>query len=293
VSKSNLDHWFAPKRGIREMGENRTEQDLILIVDDEQEICTALRGVLVREGYRVLTSTSAQEAEAIMVQHQVTLILLDLNMPGMNGLELMSRIRERWPYTVIVILTGYGSLDSALVALRQGAHDYLLKPATPDDIKASISQGLDKHHKIMRRKSLLSRIEASIRELTDPWAAVADPDVLVTESTAPPTAVSVKTNNLLIDLQRHRVTLDNKEVVLTPTEFNTLLALVRNSGRVVSYAELVEKTHGYRCSPQEAQMLIKTHISHLRQKIRAHTQTSCPIVNVRGIGYMWDQSGEA
>jgi len=82
-------------------------------------------------------------------------------------------------------------------------------------------------------------------------------------------------------------------LVLTPTEFNTLLALVRNSGRVVSYAELVEKTHGYKCSTQEAQTLIKTHISHLRQKIRAHTQSPCPVVNVRGIGYMWDQSSES
>jgi two-component system alkaline phosphatase synthesis response regulator PhoP len=273
------------------MGENGTGQDTILIVDDEQEICTILRDVLVHEGYQVLTATSGRTAAETMVQHPATLILLDLNMPGMSGLELMAEIRQRWPYTVIIILTGYGSLDSALVALRQGAHDYLLKPATPDDIKASIRKGLEKRHNIMRRKSLLNHIEASVRELTDARVS-ADADILAAHSTSPLVAESVITNNLLIDLQRHRVTLDDREVMLTPTEFNTLLALVRNSGRVVGYAELVEKTHGYKCTPQEAQTLIKTHISHLRQKIRTHTQSTCPIVNVRGIGYMWDQSSE-
>jgi DNA-binding response OmpR family regulator len=260
-------------------------------VDDQQEICATLRDVLVREGYQVLTATSGRTATEIMAQHPATLILLDLNMPGMGGLELMTKIRQRWPNTVIIILTGYGTLDSALVALRQGAHDYLLKPAMPDDIKASISKGLEKRHKTMRRKSLLNRIEASVRELTDARAS-AEVDVPAAGSTLPPAVEPIMTDNLLIDLQRHRVTLDNREVMLTPTEFNTLLALVRNSGRVVSYTELVEKTHGYKCTPQEAQTLIKTHISHLRQKIRVHTQDTCPIVNVRGIGYMWDQSSK-
>jgi DNA-binding response OmpR family regulator len=273
------------------MGENGTGQDTILIVDDEQEICATLRDVLVREGYQVLAATSGRTAVEIMVRHPVTLALLDLNMPGMSGLELMIEIRQRWPYTEIIILTGHGTLGSALVALRQGAHDYLLKPATPDDIKASIRKGLEKRHKTMRRKSLLNHIEASVRELTDAQTST-DADVLAADSTPPLAVERVTTSNLLIDLQRHRVTLDDREVMLTPTEFNTLLALVRNSGRVVGYAELVEKTHGYKCTPQEAQTLIKTHISHLRQKIRAHTQDTCPIVNVRGIGYMWDQSSE-
>jgi DNA-binding response OmpR family regulator len=272
--------------------QNGIERDSILIVDDEQEIRVALREVLIREGYQVLTATNSQTAIETMTRQEATLVLLDLNMPGMDGLELMSKIRERWPYAVIIILTGYGSLDSALVALRQGAHDYLLKPVTPENIKVSIRTGLEKRHKIMRRKNLLSRIEASIRELTDPHTS-ATTEVLIGQYPTAPSVQSAQADNLLIDLQRHRVTLGSKEISLTPTEFNTLLALVRNSGRVVSYEDLVEKTHGYKCSPQEAQTLIKTHISHLRRKIRAHTQSSCPIVNVRGIGYMWDQSGGA
>jgi DNA-binding response OmpR family regulator len=91
-------------------------------------------------------------------------------------------------------------------------------------------------------------------------------------------------------LKQHRVTWDQLEISLTPIEFSTLVALVRNRGRVLSYATIVKATHGYECSEQEARSLIKTHISHLRQKIARQTGQSCPIANVRGVGYMWPES---
>ena len=269
------------------MGENGIGHNIILIVDDEYEMRLALQDVLVREGYQVLTAATGKAAIEMMTKHSITLALLDLNMPGMTGLELMTEIRKRWPYTVVIILTGHGTLDSALVALRQGAHDYLLKPATPAILKESISRGLRKRYEALRHKRLLSHIEAGVRELAEADTNT-DIDVPLAEPSSPQLTMSVKADSLIIDLQRHRVTLGEQDIVLTPTEFNTLLALVRNSGGVISYTELVEKTHGYTCSAQEAQMLIKTHISHLRKKIRQHTEGACPIVNLRGIGYMWE-----
>ena len=269
------------------MGENGIGHNTILIVDDEYELRQILQDVLVREGYQVLTAASGKAAIEMMAEHSVTLALLDLNMPGMTGLELMTEVRKRWPYTVVIILTGHGTLDSALVALRQGAHDYLLKPATLAILKESISQGLRKRYEALRHKRLLSRIEASVRELAEAETNI-DTDAPLAESSSAQLTVSVQADSLTIDLQRHRVMLGEQDIVLTPTEFNALLALVRNSGRVISYTELVEKTHGYTCSAQEAQMLIKTHISHLRKKIRQHAEDACPIVNLRGIGYMWE-----
>lgn len=273
------------------MDPNNQHQDIILVVDDDPEICLSIQSVLTQNGYHVLTASDAHEAIAAMEQHDVTLAVLDLNLPDIKGLELMTRIRERWPYTIIVVLTGHGSLDSALIALRQGAHDFLLKPASASDIENSVRTGLEKRHKVLRRKSLLNRIEASVRELTSTQLGT-DADVSVQHPVPTTIATSIKTNKLLVDLQRHRVLLNGQDLNLTPTEFSTLLALVRNTGHVISYVELVETTHGFKCASQEAQTLIKTHISHLRQKIQQQTPHASPIINVRGIGYMWDQSSE-
>jgi two-component system, OmpR family, alkaline phosphatase synthesis response regulator PhoP len=267
------------------------EQELgpgtILIVDDEQSVCISLEGVLAREGYRTFSANDGRAAIEILSSQNVDLVLVDLNMPRMSGLELVQIIRERWPRTVTTILTGYGTLESAIVALRNGAHDYLLKPSTPEDIKASVRKGLDKRRTIQRRRQLLTDIEASVRALTHEHPD-APSNARLTES-KPQQQTILHTDHLVIDLKQHRVTIDQKEISLTPIEFSTLVVLVRNRGRVLSYASIVQDTHGYNCSEQEARTLIKTHISHLRQKIARQTNQPCPIANVRGVGYMWPE----
>jgi two-component system response regulator VanR len=274
------------------MAEELTHSETILVVDDESSVCVSLEGVLAREGYRTLSANDGPTALRILNEQPVDLVLLDLNMPVMSGLELMHVIRERWPNTVIMILTGYGTLESAVSTLRYGAHDYLLKPSTPQDIQASVRKGLDNRRKALRRRQLLSSIEASVRELTQVHPE-ARSKISALEQRAQPEETLLAADNLLIDLQQHRVTLYNQEIALTPIEFNTLVVLVRNHGRVLSYASIVKNTHGYDCTEQEARTLIKTHISHLRQKIARHSKEPCPIANVRGVGYMWSDAQQS
>ena len=262
----------------------RTET--ILVVDDEPAVCISLEGVLSREGYRCYSATDGQAALEILGDHVIDLMLVDLRMPTMSGLELMHIVHEKWPSTVIIVLTGYGTLDSALTALRNGAHDYLLKPSTPEDIKASVSKGLSKHRQAARRQQLLGRIEASVRELTASSEGPAKPVPRESEVTQAQESV-LEADGLVIDLRQHRVTHRGQEISLTPIEYSTLVTLVGARGRVQSYATIVQHTHGFECSEQEARTLIKTHISHLRQKITDHTHKSCRIANVRGVGYMW------
>jgi len=262
------------------------QPEAILVVDDEPSVCISLEGVLSRDGYRCFSATDGQTALELLDQHPIDLILLDLRMPMMDGLELMHIVHDKWPNIIIVVLTGFGTLDSALTALRNGAHDYLLKPSTPEDIKASVRKGLDKRRRVARRHQLLTRIEASVRELT----AVSDPQsssAAKERSNSPRQETQLEANGLVVDLRQHRVLYQNKEIPLTPIEYNTLVALMRARGRVQSYASIVQHTHGYECSEQEARTLIKTHISHLRQKITEHTHQPAPIANVRGVGYMW------
>ena len=179
--------------------ERPTGRSTILVVDDEPAVCVSLQGVLNREGYRTFVANDGPAALEILDRETIDLVLLDLNMPVMSGLSLMHIIRERWPYVVIMILTGYGTLESAVNALRQGAHDYLLKPATPEDIKASVREGLDKRQKTVRRRQLLTSIEASVRALTqDPLGPRADNLPASSATQAAPT--HLEAGNLLIDL---------------------------------------------------------------------------------------------
>jgi DNA-binding response OmpR family regulator len=268
------------------MEQELTRAETILVVDDEVAVCVTLEDVLTREGYHCFSATDGQAALEIMEQDPIDLALLDLRMPKMSGLELMHIIHEKWPNTVIIVLTGHGTLDSAVAALHNGASDYLLKPSTPEDIHASVRRGLAKRRKATRRRQLLTRIEASVRELTAPNGPAPSPSPR--ERRRPQDSdTQLETDGLTIDLPQHRVTYQDQEIALTPIEYSTLVALVRARGRVQTYASIVKHTHGYECSEQEARTLIKTHISHLRQKITDRTGKPCPIANVRGVGYMW------
>ncbi len=112
-------------------------------VDDDPSIRSTLKEVLSRESYQVVTA-GVEKKRSCHERDQLDLALLDLKMAGMDGLSLMKEIRRRSPFTGIIMLTGYATLESAIGALRQGAHDYLLKPCEPDLLKDSIREGLKK-----------------------------------------------------------------------------------------------------------------------------------------------------
>ena len=262
----------------------------VLVVDDEQPVRVTLKEVLSREGYQVFTASSGQEALQVMVDTAIDLVMVDLKMEGMEGLALMGEIKQRWPATVLIILTGYATLESALKALRYGAHDYLLKPSGPEDIKRSVREGLEKRWREIRRKDLLAQIEAGVRELTAEglsMGAAKEPEGPRDAAPGGPGGLPLlKVGQLVIDLQKHMATLDGRPLNLTPVEFGTLTHMAREAGRVVSCATLVKEVQGYDCQEQEARTIMKTHIRHLRQKLESDPSNPQYILNVRGVGYM-------
>ena len=262
----------------------------VLVVDDEQHVRVTLKEVLSREGYEVLTTSSGQEALQVMGDTAVDLVMVDLKMEGMDGLTLMGEIKQRWPATVLIVLTGYATLESALKALRYGAHDYLRKPSDPEDIKRSVREGLEKRWREARRKDLLAQIEAGVRELTAEGLSMG----AAKESEAPRDAAPgqpeslplLEVGPLVINLQRHAATLNGRPLKLTPIEFGALTYLARQAGRVVTCSALVKEVQGYDCHEQEARTIVKTHIRHLRQKLESDPSNPEYILNVRGVGYM-------
>jgi DNA-binding response OmpR family regulator len=263
----------------------------VLVVDDEQHVRVTLKEVLSREGHEVLTASSGQEALQVIGDMAVDLVMVDLKMEGMDGLTLVGEIKQRWPETVLIILTGYATLESALKALRYGAHDYLLKPSGPEDIKRSVREGLQKRWREARRKDLLAQIEAGVRELTAEglsMEAVRGSEALRDAAPGrPESSPLLEAGPLVIDLQKHMATLDGRPLKLTPVEFGTLTHLAREAGRVVTCSTLVKAVQGYDCHEQEARTIMKTHIRHLRQKLEPDPSNPEYILNVRGVGYMF------
>jgi DNA-binding response OmpR family regulator len=252
----------------------------LLVVDDEPSLRDSLREILEQEGHQVSTAESGEEALAILSVDAFDLILLDLKMKGIDGLEVMREAKEARPDAIVIMLTAYGTLDSAIAALRHGAHDYLLKPCSVGEIVASVDRGLAERWESLRRRQLVSSIEQSVRQLT--------------ATTPPPEPTAeirrrgrfIRARQLLMDREKQIVVAYGERLDLTPTEYKLLACLVENVDRVLSYQKLAREALEYQCSDKEARAALKTHLWRLRRKLKTGAGEESPIVNVRGKGYM-------
>ncbi|MBI4376228.1 MAG: hybrid sensor histidine kinase/response regulator [Elusimicrobia bacterium] len=145
----------------------RKESRLILVVDDEEEQLFYVRETLELAGHRVLSASSAAEAGSIIETQKLALILADLRLGGHSGLELLALARQKDPVTVGILLTGHGSLESALEAMREGVFDYLVKPCSPEALVPAVQRGLE-HHKLrlelLHKTSELEKLELRLRD---------------------------------------------------------------------------------------------------------------------------------
>lgn len=131
----------------------------ILVMDDELSIRLFLEKTLTRDGHMVVTAASGEEALELIAGQTFDLALLDLKLTGIGGLEVLAALREQAPDTVVIILTAQASLESAVEALRQGAHDYLFKPCQTFQLRQSIQQGLAKRQQALQQRGLLQHLE--------------------------------------------------------------------------------------------------------------------------------------
>lgn len=131
----------------------------ILVMDDELSIRLFLEKTLTRDGHTVVTAASGEEALALIASQTFDLALLDLKLNGIGGLEVLAALRQQAPDTVVIILTAQASLESAVEALRQGAHDYLFKPCQTFQLRQSIQKGLAKRQQALQQRGLLRQLE--------------------------------------------------------------------------------------------------------------------------------------
>ena len=250
---------------------------LILVVDDEATMRRSLADILRLEGYRVQTAASGEEAILRIKEDLYDLILLDLKMPGIGGIEVLRFTAENSPDSQVILLTAHGSLESAIEALRLGAQDYLLKPSSPETILASVARVLKLRIEHLQYQELLSKLESSIQTLQE----IKEPH----QTLPPPQGEVLLGNGIRVDFDQQVVWNDHTRISLTSTESKLLKVLLENRGYIFSHKELVAKVQGYDTTDQEAPAMLRPLISRLRHKLSVFPGSHTWIVNVRGRGY--------
>ena len=223
----------------------------VLVVDDEKSLRDFIRRNLEVRGYKVKTAGNGLEALAIFDNEYIDLVILDVMMPNMDGLETIKRIREKSTVPVIV-LSALGEEQDKVRALNLGADDYLSKP--------------------FGVKELLARVQAVQRRMQ--WGqSINNEERLVY-------------GEISMDVDGHTVEINGKHVELTPTEFNLLMLLMRNAGKVLTHEMLLQNVWG-REYGQEAEYL-RVYIGRLRQKVE-HDPANCEYIHTEhGVGYLFE-----
>jgi DNA-binding response OmpR family regulator len=262
-----------------------TPQNSILIVDDEDPLRRSLSLILQKENYRVETAADAEEALAYLRLHEYDLMFLDLNLPGMSGIDLLIEVHRQVPHMSVLILTAHAALESAIQAVRLGARDYLLKPVEPVLILARVAEVLAESEQPARKKEIVGQIQSLLAELqkmegedTTPTSALA---------TLPPANAArfLKKGVFDLDLHARHAMLNDKYIPVTGIYFDYLSTLLRHSPKVVAYKTLVKESQGYDVAIAEARDLARWRIHELRKMIEADPERPQYILTVRGIGY--------
>jgi two-component system OmpR family response regulator len=249
-------------------------KDRVLIVDDELPVRLTVRELLRRAGYDAVAVASSEEALELVQAQPVDLILVDLVMPGIGGIELMRRLQEVAPDTVVIVLTARGSMETAIEALRLGAHDYLAKPCDDRLLKRCVETGLAKRRDEMRHRQLVDTLSAAALELAgEPAPSSSTP---LTSSEEP-----ICLGELAVNVADHTATLASRALNLTPTEFDLLAILAHNVGHTLSHRELVQAIRGYEAEDWEAKEIVRYHVHGVRTKLGDADY----VETIRGVGY--------
>jgi Response regulators consisting of a CheY-like receiver domain and a winged-helix DNA-binding domain len=222
----------------------------ILVVDDEEPILELLRFNLEKEGYQVCAAKDGQEALERVNDEQPDLLVLDVMLPGMSGIEVCQRLRliPKYKQLPIIMLTAKGEEIDKVLGLELGADDYMTKPFSP--------------------RELLARIKACLRRLNN---SVGETDA------------QIMRGELKIDLNGFRVQVRGVETELTPKEFELLRVFATNPGKVYSRDELLERIWGYEYDGDTR--TVDVHVRHLRLKVEKDPSSPEYIETLRGIGY--------
>lgn len=219
---------------------------VILVVDDEPKIVKLARDYLVKGGYQVLSANDGQTALAIARNDRPDLIVLDLNLPEVDGLDVCRILRQESDVPIIMLTARVEEMDR-LIGLELGADDYITKPFSPRELVARV-------------KTILRRVQGGNRPMN-----------------------LLRVDDLEIDLAGHRVARANETIQLTRIEFNLLATLAQHPGQTFSRAQLLDRLHGVAYDGFDRS--VDAHIKNLRRKLEADPSDPQYVLTVYGVGY--------
>jgi DNA-binding response OmpR family regulator len=222
----------------------------VLLIEDEPGIVDFVQRGLQGEGFRVQAETDGIRGEERALSERVDVVVLDLMLPGRDGLEVLRRLRSSKPEVPVIVLTAKGEVEDRVAGLDAGAVDYLVKPFSLAELSA--------------------RIRAQLRTV------------------AQGTSTNLQVADVEVDLLSRRVTRAGTPVSLSSTEFELLVHLMRNGGRVVSREEILNAVWGYQHDP--ATNIVDVYVGYLRRKL-GRPDSPAPIHTVRSVGYRFGRAG--
>jgi two-component system, OmpR family, response regulator VicR len=223
----------------------------ILIVEDEHAVARGVQYALQQEGYQVTVASTGEDGLSFATQQAPDLVLLDVRLPGIDGFEVLRRLRAAGSKAPVLVLTARDDEVDKVIGLELGADDYLTKPFS--------------------LRELLSRIRALLRRAYGDLADAAGGRL-------------IRHDDLVIDLERRRVQRADRRIGLTATEFEILRHLASRPGRVFTRRELLELVRDYEALDQD-EKTINVHVSHLREKLEDDPGHPSFILTIRGAGY--------
>lgn len=230
----------------------------ILVVDDEQSIVTLLQYNLQQAGYEVVTAMDGQEGKDLAVLEKPDLIVLDLMLPKLDGIEVCKQLRQQKVSIPILMLTAKDDEFDKVLGLELGADDYMTKPFSPREVVARVKA-------ILRRTQFMPEPAEEKAEETD----------------------SFRIGGLKIFPEHYEAYFEEGLLELTPKEFELLLYLAKNKGRVLTRDQLLSAVWNYDFAGDTR--IVDVHISHLREKIEKNTKKPVYIKTIRGLGYKLEE----
>lgn len=231
----------------------RNEDKKILIVDDEQPIRTLLEYNLKQSNYETLTAADGEEALEKIRAERPDLVLLDLMLPKLDGIDVCRQLRHEENHVPIIMLTARGEEPDKVLGLEIGADDYMTKPFSPREVLARV--------KAVLRRSKQPGLEEQQEQL--------------------------KEGSLIVYPERYEVLKDGEELEFTPKEFELLVYFMQNKNRVLTRDQLLSAVWNYDFAGDTR--IVDVHVSHLREKIEENTKKPKYIKTVRGIGYKFEE----
>jgi DNA-binding response OmpR family regulator len=249
----------SPVAAVRSHGKSFvTPKATILVVDDEPDVRDVLEEYLVAHGYAAIGAENAAAAKELAARHAIDLALLDIHMPGEDGLSLARHLRERHAAIAIVMLTCAATVVDRIVGLEMGADDYIAKPFDPRELVARVKS-------VLRRTSAASRAELG--------------------------AERIRVGRCVLDLSAHRLTDEHgAEVALTPLEFDLLKALVEHPNRVLSRERILNLNRQRDMDPFDRSVDLR--VMRVRRKIEPDPEQPRFIRTIRNEGYVFVPDGE-